>query len=96
MAVGDAETTISAAAWIHTWGSDVEGALSVAAARYDEDAEVFRQVSKTLRAGGPPPAMFAPGEAGARAADRLAEQFTHQAKAARGALVALSSVDEVA
>lgn len=38
---------------------------------------MFVKLAADLRAGGEHP-MFARGEAGARAADRLAEQFRHQ------------------
>lgn len=57
-------------------------ALTLAAEKYDENAAVFVKLAADLRAGGEHP-MFARGEAGARAADRLADQFRHQAKDAR-------------
>ena len=66
--------------WLHPSDeSTLVNALGVAAERFTESAAEFHKLAAHLRAGGEFP-MFAPGEAGARAADRLAEQFESQTK----------------
>ncbi len=52
-------------------------ALRLAAAQYLENKKVMLNIASILRDGGEAP-MFASGETGARAADRLAEQFDRQ------------------
>lgn len=55
----------------------IRHALDVAGNRYAEDAKVLRQSAEAIRAG-ETVFPFAPGEDGARAADRLADQFERQ------------------
>lgn len=68
-------------------GIDLEGlrwnVLTVYREKMQENAAEFRKIAAHLRAGNSFP-LFAEGEGGARAADRLAEQFERQdADAAR-------------
>ncbi len=56
----------------------IDRALRIATEKFDEDAKVFRTIAKAIRSGKGHP-MFAPGEAGAEAADRLAEDFERSA-----------------
>lgn len=51
--------------------------LTIYRERMQGNAKELRQIAAALRAGEPVP-MFAEGESGARAADRLAEQFERQ------------------
>ena len=57
--------------------STVSNGLSIVAKEFDHHVEEFREIAKALRSG-EQVALFAPGENGAKAADRLAEQFTQQ------------------
>ena len=57
--------------------STIENALRVAFDHYGKASEEFAEVARALRAGDEVP-MFASGEAGAVAADRLREQFESQ------------------
>jgi hypothetical protein len=59
----------------------IVNALHLAARAYDEDRRVMEQTAACLRDGVPCP-PFADGEAGARAADGLAERFMRQANEA--------------
>lgn len=74
--------------------STLRNALTVSAQRFDEDAEQFREVAKALRAG-EKVAMFADGEPGARAADRLTTQFVQQAADTRALLEMVQDADTV-
>jgi len=67
-------------------------ALLIAAERFDDHAKDFGALARDIRAwaivapgaANPPAlALFAPGEAGARGAERMAEQFQHQAQECR-------------
>lgn len=62
--------------------STISNGLSIAAEKFGEHADMFRQIAASIRAG-EEVSMFAEGEAGAVAADRLAEQFDRQHKDTR-------------
>lgn len=62
--------------------STIWNALSIAARTFEEDIANLRKVADELRAGGEV-TMFARGESGARAADRLIAQFEQQLKDTR-------------
>jgi hypothetical protein len=57
--------------------STLENALRVTREEYGKYAATFREQAHACRSGSPT-GMFAEGEDGARAADRLAEQFDRQ------------------
>ena len=56
--------------------------LRIAADKFERDAALGRETAAVLRAGEKIP-MFAEGEAGARAAEALAEQFERQVRETR-------------
>lgn len=62
--------------------SESVNCFRVAAERFAEHGQEFAKVARYIRAGNHYP-MFAEGEVGAVAADRLAEQFGQQAQQAR-------------
>jgi len=61
----------------------ITNALGVAAERFDEHVASFRTLAEQLRAGGTMP-LWAEGEMGAIAAERMATQFQLQAEKLRG------------
>ena len=66
----------------------IRNGLSVAAERFDEHVKQFTAIAAELRAG-KANGFFAPGEAGARAAERLAKQFESQAIESRAIIEGL-------
>lgn len=71
----------------------ITNALRVAAEQFDADAEEFAKVAAYIRAGNNYP-MFAPGEAGAVAADRLEAQFKRQRDESLNLLARINGDDE--
>jgi hypothetical protein len=69
------------------------GALRVAASAYENDEKTFRQASIDIGDGKAVP-MFASGDAGVRAAKRLADQFYRQGQDAMKVLAKLEGDDE--
>jgi len=68
-------------------------ALRVARDRFIEDAKVMRDQAAALRAG-QPGGLFADGEPGARAADRLAAQFDRQVKETEALIDLVEGVED--
>lgn len=74
--------------------STIENGLTIAAAKFDEIAGEFCQTAATLRDGNVLP-MWAPGEAGALAAERTAAQFRKQAEDSRALRDLLDEAESV-
>ena len=72
----------------------LKNALRVAAEQFDKDAAEFKKTAAYIRAGNDFP-MFAKGEDGAVAAERLEAQFVRQAKEAREMLAMAEDSAEI-
>jgi|GEM_PF-6743166 len=71
----------------------IKHALEVAANRLNDDAKEFEKLAAHLRAGNSYP-MFADGEPGAIAAERIAQQFKKQAAECRAVLNNMEESEE--
>jgi hypothetical protein len=74
--------------------SAITNALNIAREKFDEHAKTMHEIASALR-NGQEVAMFAPGEGGAIAADRLAAQFERQSEEARTLYHLLSEADSL-
>ncbi len=75
--------------------STLHNMMTTAKEEYQKHADTFRQQAAAIR-GGAPGGFFADGEPGARAADRLAEQFDRQVVDAQKLIDALDVAEQKA